>query len=247
MRIRNLPTLLVLLAWPCALVALPETDRKIEDAAKASYNFRTVLENRVAAKASDGVVTLTGTVGEEDLRALAEDTVRGIPSVTRVVDQIALDPALAPRSDAWIALRLRSQLLVRCLVSSANTTVRVDRGVVTLTGTANNQAQKDLTGQYAGEIEGVTKVKNDIALNASPVPASAEGEENDDASISAQVKYLLLTHRATRGLKVRVTTVEGCIVITGEAGSDAEKSLASKLAGSIRGVMSLTNDMAVNG
>ncbi len=116
---------------------------------------------------------------------------------------------------------------------------------MTLTGTANNQSQKDLTGEYAKEIDGVTSVKNDIVLNAAPVPAGDMGEESDDASISAQVKYLLLTHRATRALKTKVTTTDGCILITGEAANDAVKSLAGKLAGSIHGVMSLTNDMTV--
>ncbi len=58
----------------------------------------------MAAKANEGVVTLTGTVGDGDLKALAEDTVSNLPGVTRVVDQIALDPALAEHSDRWIAI-----------------------------------------------------------------------------------------------------------------------------------------------
>src|ERR1022692_1222623 len=99
MKIKNLPALLVLLASPVALFALPETDRKIEDAAKASYNCRTVLENHVAVKAHDGVVTLTGIVGDRDLKVLAEDTVSNLPGVDRVDNQITPDPAIAEHSD----------------------------------------------------------------------------------------------------------------------------------------------------
>jgi len=117
MKIKNLPALLVLMGGPIALFASAETDRKIEHAAQASYNFRTVLENHVHARASDGVVTLTGTVGDRDLKVLAEDTVSSLPGVTRVDDRIGLDPAPAEHSDGWIALQLRTQLLVRCLVS----------------------------------------------------------------------------------------------------------------------------------
>jgi hyperosmotically inducible protein len=245
MKIKNLPALLVLIASPIALFALSGSDRKIEDAAKASYNYRTVLENHVAVKANDGVVTLTGTVGDRDLKVLAEDTVSNLPGVTRVDNQIALDPALAEHSDGWIAIKLRTQLLVRCIVSAANTTVRVKDGVVTLTGTANNQSQKELTGEYAKEIDWVKSVKNDIVVNAAPAPAETMGEENDDASITSQVKYVLFTHRATSAPKTKVTTTDGCVVITGEAANDAEKSLAGKLAGSIRGVMAVTNNMTV--
>ena len=245
METKNLPALLVLFASPVALIALPETDRHIEDAAKASYNFSTVLENHVAVKANDGVVTLTGIVGDRNLKGLAEDTVSYLPGVTRVDDQIALDPALAEHSDERIAIKLRTQLLVRCIVSAAHTTVRVEDGVVTLTGTANSQSQKKLTGEFATEVDGVRSVMNDIVVNASPVRAEAVGGENDDASITSQVNYVLLTHRATSALKAKVTTTEGCVVITGEAATDAERSLAGKLAGSIRSVMAVTNNMTV--
>jgi osmotically-inducible protein OsmY len=245
MKIRNLPALLVLIASPIALHALSETDRKIEGAAKASYNYRTVLENHVNVQASDGVVTLTGTVGDTDLKALAEDTVSNLPGVTRVDNQIVLDPAVAEHSDAWIAIELRTQLLVRCLVNAANTTVRVKDGVVTLTGTADNLTQKELTGEYAKEIDGVKLVKNDLVVNAAPAPAPTDDELSDDASITSQVKYLLFTHRETSALKTKVTTTDGCVLITGEAASEAERSLASKLAGSVHRVMAVTNNMTV--
>jgi osmotically-inducible protein OsmY len=245
MNLHKLVAFSIIATSSVSLFASSETDRKIEDAAKASYNYRTVLENHVSVKANDGIVTLTGTVGDRDLKALAEDTVSNLPGVTRVDNQIALDPALAEHSDGWIAIKLRTQLLVRCIVSAANTTVRVKDGVVTLTGTANNQSQKELTGEYAREIDWVKSVKNDIVVNAAPAPAETVGEENDDASITSQVKYVLFTHRATSALKTKVTTNDGCVVITGEAATDAEKSLAGKLAGSIRGVMAVTNNMTV--
>ncbi|MBC8011576.1 MAG: transporter, partial [Burkholderiales bacterium] len=60
MKIKNPALLFVLLGAPLALFASSENDRKIEDAAKASYNYRTVLDNHVKVKADDGIVTLTG-------------------------------------------------------------------------------------------------------------------------------------------------------------------------------------------
>jgi osmotically-inducible protein OsmY len=245
MKLYRLVALSIIATSSVSLFASSETDRKIEDAAKASYNYRTVLENHVTVKANDSVVTLTGTVGDRDLKALAEDTVSNLPGVTRVDNQIVLDPALAEHSDGWIALKLRTQLLVRANVSAANTTVSVKDGVVTLTGTADNLAQKELTGEYAKEIDWVKSVKNDIVVNASPSTAQTLGEKIDDTSITAQVKYALFSHRSTSALKTNVTTTDGVVVITGEAANDAEKSFVGKLAESVRGVKSVTNDMTV--
>src|SRR5512146_3002767 len=118
-----------------ALLAASDTDRKIEDAAKASYNYRVVLDNHVTVKADEGVVTLTGVVADKDLKSVAEDTVSNLPGVVRVDNRITVDPALQEHSDAWIAWKIHYQLLVHADVSYRDTKVDVKDGVVTLTGT----------------------------------------------------------------------------------------------------------------
>jgi hyperosmotically inducible protein len=247
MKIKNLSVLLLLVASPIALLASSETDRKIEDAAKASYNYRTVLEDHVKVKAKDGLVTLTGTVQDKDDKALAEDTVENLPGVTSVKNNIKVKSAYPEHSDAWIALKIRSRLLVKGNVSATSTTVAVNDGVVTLGGTADNQAQRDLTEVYAKEIDHVKSVKNDIVIKEKPMTGETVGEKIDDASITTQVKFALLSHKATSAVKTKVKTIDGVIVITGEASSDAEKSLVTKLAEDVRGVKSVTNAMTVKG
>ena len=228
-----------------AVALFASTDSKIEDAAKASYNYRTVLDGKVTVKSNDGIVTLTGIVADRDMKSMAEDTVSNLPGVQRVDNQITLDPALKEHSDTWIALKLHTQLIVRADVSNANTTINVKDGVVTLTGTAENQAQKDLTGEYAKEIDWVKSVKNDLVVTASPTKSETVGESIDDASITTQVKYALFSHKSTSALKTKVATNDGAVVISGEANNDAEKTLVTKLTKSIRGVKSVSNDMTV--
>jgi osmotically-inducible protein OsmY len=251
----HLSILLVLLASPLALFASSQTDRKIEDAAKASYNYRTVLEDHVTVKARDGVVTLSGTVQDKDDKALAEDTVQNLPGVTGVQNDIVVKSDFPEHSDKWMALKIRGRLLVKANVSATSTKVAVLNGAVTLTGTADNLAQKELTEVYAREIEGVKSVRNDIAVTGAAAAADAPartagdgqtvGEKIDDASITTQVKYALLTHKSTSALKTKVTTTDGSIDITGEAANDAEKSLVTKLAQGVRGVTSVHNNMSV--
>lgn len=243
MKNKNLTALLLLVASPLALLASPATDNKIEEAAKASYNYRTVLEDNVKVKAKDGIVTLTGTVQDKDDRALAVDTVENLPGVVGVNNEIKVESKYPEKSDAWMAFKIRSRLLVKGNVSATSTKVVVNDGHAVLTGTADNVAQKDLTGIYAAEIDGVKTVKNEIVITDKPTM----GEKIDDASITSQVKYALLTHKATSALKTKVVTADGIVLVTGEAASDAEKSLVTKLAKDVRGVNSVTNKMTVKG
>ncbi len=245
MKTKNLSALILIIASPLALFASSSTDRKIEEAAKASYNYRTVLEDHVKVKVSDGIVTLSGTVQDRDDRDLAADTVENLPGVVSVNNQIKIEATYPEHSDAWMAFKIRGRLLVKANVSATNTKVEVNDGNVVLTGTADNIAQKDLTAIYAKDIDGVKTVQNDITVK--DMPGETIGETIDDASITSQVKYALLSHKATSALKTKVTTNDGVVVITGEANSDAEKSLVTKLASDVRGTKTVNNSMTVKG
>jgi len=247
MKTKNLSILIACLVAPIAVLASSSNDRKIEDSAKASYNYHSVLDDRVKVKADDGMVTLSGTVQDKDQKDLAEDTVKNLPGVTSVKNDITVASTYPEHSDAWIAFKIRSRLLVKANVSAASTKVEVNNGNVLLTGTADNAAQKELTGVYAKEIDNVKAVKNEIVIKDKDETAMAQttGEKMDDASITSQVKYALLSHKSTSALKTKVTTTDGVVHVTGEASSDAEKSLVTKLAQDVRGTKSVTNDMTV--
>jgi osmotically-inducible protein OsmY len=266
MKNKKLSALLILVATPLAMFASSATDRKIEEAAKASYNYRTVLEDHVKVKVSDGLVTLTGTVQDKDDKALAEDTVENLPGVMSVKNEIVIKSTYAEHSDAWMALKIRSRLLVKANVSATTTKVAVQDGVVTLSGTAKNAAQRDLTEAYTKDIDWVKAVNNEIVVQDTGAMASNDrtyanndrpnakdddkqtmGEQIDDASITSQVKFALLSHKSTSALKTKVVTTDGVVRVTGDAKSDAEKSLVTKLAQDVRGTKSVTNDMTVKG
>lgn len=244
MKIKNLSILTALLASPIALLASSTTDHQIDDAARASYNYRTVLNNHVTVKTHDGVVTLTGTVEDKDDKDLAADTVANLPGVVSVNNQIRVEPTNPEHSDAWMAMKIRGLLLVKANVSATSTKVTVVDGDVTLSGPADNSAQKELTAAYAKDIDGVKSVKNDIIVQDNP-SSPTMGETIDDASITSQVKFSLLANKATSALGTKVTTMSGVVHVTGEANSDAEKSLVTKLASDVRGTKSVINDMTV--
>jgi hyperosmotically inducible protein len=245
MKYYNLIAALVLFAAPAGLFASSESDHKIEDTAADTYNYRTVLDNEVRVSSIGGVVTLTGTVQDEHEKALAEDTVSSLPGVMSVKNDIDIKARYPDHSDELIAVKVRSLLLVKGHVSAVTTAVSVTDGVVNLTGTADTAAQKELTGIYANEVEWVKSVKNNITVNEKPATGDTIGEKIDDASITSQVKYALLSHKATSAVTTKVTTTDAVVAISGEAASSDEKALVTKLASDVRGVKSVTNDMTV--
>ncbi len=244
MKLSKLISLLLAVSLPASLaLADHDTDHRIEVAAKGSYNFHVVLQDKVKADADNGIVTLKGTVEDKDQKALAEDTVSDLPGVVRVDNEITVEGGEPEHSDGWIAFKIRSLLLVRANVSATNTHVDVQGGAVTLTGTADTVAQKELTEEYAKEVDGVQSVTDNISVNPTPNAGPTMRDEVDDASITTQVKLALLGNRATSAINTKVKTEGGVVTLSGEADNAAARELATRLAQRVRGVVSVNNGM----
>ena len=248
---RNLPVILgvlITMAFASSPVRASEVDSLIEAAAQNSYSFRTYLkEDSVDVHSQDGMVTLTGNVAEENHKSLAQNTVENLPNVKSVDNKIQVT-AQAPseNSDAWLSVKVKSALLFRRSVSAMATKVYVKDGAVTLEGEAASAAQKELTGEYVKDVQGVKDVKNNIMIVEKFNPSHETMKEKiDDASITAQVKMTLLFNRSTSALKTKVETHDGVVTLTGTAKNTAEKDLATKLASDINGVENVVNNMNV--
>jgi len=224
------------------------TDSRIESSAAKSYVFKTYLkDDAIKTESKDGVVTLTGTVAEASHRSLAEDTVEGLPGVKSVDNQLVVSGEQpAEHSDTWISMKVKTVLLFHRNVSASGTSVNVKDGVVVLTGEASSMAQKELTTEYAKDIDHVKAVVNDMTIaKATVAPEATTGDKIDDASITAEVKSSLLSHHSTSALHTTVSTTDGVVTVGGVARNDAEKSLVTKLATDITGVSSVVNNMTI--
>ncbi len=225
-----------------------EADDRIESAAKTSYVFKTYLkDDAIKTESKNGAVTLTGTVAEASHKSLAENTVESLPGVKSVDNQLKVkNESPAEHSDAWLSTKVKSTLLFHRNVSASGTDVYVKDGVVSLRGTASSEAQKELTAEYAKDVEGVKSVKNELTIAKTPAqPAQTTQEKIDDASITAQVKSSLFSHRSTSAIKTKVQTIDGVVTVSGIAKNDAEKSLVTKLVDDIKGVSKVINNMTI--
>ena len=221
-------------------------DSSIESSAKQSYVFKTYLKaDDIKIQSMDGVVTLTGTVSEESHKSLAQETVAGLPGVKSVDNRLEVKGERpAENSDAWLTTKVKTMLLFHRNVS-AMTEVKTKDGIVTLQGEATSQAQKDLTTEYAKDVEGVKDVKNEMTVTKTSKKTRTAGEKIDDASITGQVKMTLLYHRSTSALKTSVTTKKGVVTLGGKAKTAAEKDLATKFANDVNGVKGVKNRMTI--
>ena len=228
------------------LQAAHKDDARIVSAAKHSYVYRTYLkDDDIRIQSKDGSVTLQGEVSDPSHKAMAEDTVENLPGVKSVNNRLEVKTKPATeKSDDWVAFKVKSALLYHRNVSGTGTKVSVKDGMVTLSGTASSEAQKELTEEYAKDVEGVRGVNNEMKVIVEPRGRSL-GEVVDDASVTAQVKSALLTHRSTSALKTKVVTRDGVVMLSGDARNRAEKDLVTKFASDIHGVKSVVNNMEV--
>lgn len=222
-------------------------DDRIESAAKETYVFKTYLQDdNIKMQSKDGLVTLTGTVSEASHKSLAGETVAGLPGVIRVDNKLVeKDGAPAAKSDAWLITKVKTTLLFHSNVNAIGTEVLAENGTITLRGEATSVAQKDLTTEYAMDVEGVKKVNNEMTVaNAVTEKTDTVGEAIDDTSITALVKATLLNHRSTSALNTTCNTEKGVVTLAGNATSAAAKDLAGKFASDVRGVKKVINNMS---
>jgi hyperosmotically inducible periplasmic protein len=236
---------LALLAAGVSARASSVEDTRIETTAKGSYVFKTYLkDDSIDVSSKNGFVTLTGTVFDLSHKSLAEETVAGEAGVKSVSNNLSITGGHSEENgDTWIGVKVRTTLLSHRSVNGFGTRVDVKGGVVTLQGEASSAAQKELTTEYAQNVEGVDRVINKMSVMSSGTPTL--GERIDDASITAQVKIVLLYHRSTSALKTGVQTRDGLVVLSGKAQNAAEIELVTRLAEDIHGVRDVQNHMTI--
>ncbi len=229
-------------------------DDRIESSARSSYVFKTYLKgDDIKIDSKGGVVTLTGTVSEESHKSLARETVASLPAVKKVNNKLEVKGERpAENSDLWLKAKVKTMLLFHRNVSATETEVDIKDGIVILRGHADSEAEKELTTEYVKDVEGVKEVKNEMtvpkaskASEASKRTHESLGEMIDDASITAQVKLTLFSHRSTSAVNTRVKTDHGVVTLGGKAKNGAEKDLVTKLVTDLKGVKSVKNEMTV--
>jgi len=216
--------------------------------------------NDLRVSVAGETATLTGTVDEDVDKDLAKQIALGVDGIRKVDNQIVVmadytPPARASEErsfgqvvdDATITATIKSKLLWGKNTEGMETDVDTRKGVVTLHGTAENAASRELAGRMAQNTRGVISVDNQLRVeNLKPVAISTDEDESEDTSekiadtwITTKVKSTFMYSSNVESDDITVHTTGGIVTLSGKVSSGAERELATELAQNIRGVNSV--------
>ena len=147
-------------------VVLPDADFRddamLTTAANNALAQNVTVPAGVEAAASDGNLTLTGTVEFGVERAAAEQAVAGLAGVRNVRDQIEIS---YPDDPAEVDLHVQEALARSALVAGdSDVKVATDGSVITLTGHVRTWAEHDAVIGAAWMARGVIDVDDDLQI-----------------------------------------------------------------------------------
>jgi len=108
----------------------------------------------------DGIVLLTGQVEDQDLRSLAEDSIREIRKIRKIHNEIQIGGAsslVARGNDNWLQTKVKAQLVADEDVNASRIKVFVEDGVVYLIGVVP-RIQADAAVGVARTVFGIQRV-----------------------------------------------------------------------------------------
>jgi osmotically-inducible protein OsmY len=190
----------------------------------------------IAVSADDGTVTLRGTVGSFRQKREAKRAAERVYGVTKVNNELDVRVLTEQRrEDAELRGDTLQALMLDSLVpTTVDATVK--DGLVTLTGTAQWQYQRDEAEFIAANILGVTDVHNNIDL-LSPTP--------NPRDVHHSIKKALERDAKLDADDIAVDSCNGIVTITGNVRSWSEYDAAIAAAWSAPGVINVEDHLSV--
>lgn len=236
------------------------TDARLDARISTTYALSPHLRAKdLEVVVQDGKATLTGTVGEDIEKVLAEQIALSVDGVEEVDNRIVVeDDYVAPErseersygeviEDATITAAVKSKLMWSRHADGLATSVDTQSGQVTLQGTATSEEAKALAERLAMNTRGVVSVDNQLkvadtepsAVDTAKDTAEDAGEFITDSWITTKVKSSFLWSSNVPGSDISVTTTDGVVTLSGKVHSETERDQAIELAQSLRGVKSV--------
>ena len=190
----------------------------------------------IAVVAHDGVITLRGTVGSFHERREATRVVKRVYGTKSVDNQLQVKLLNDDRrSDAELRGAILQALMLDTLVPDT-VDAKVKDGVVTLTGTATYQFQRDEAESVAGNLVGVIWVDDAIEL-VLPSPAASDVKHSITKAIERDARL------DAQGIEVENSN--GTVKLSGSVRSWAEHDAAVVAAWAAPGVSKVDDNLFI--
>jgi len=212
----------------------------------------------VRIDSSDGTLTLEGEVGHLAAKKLILEVAAAVPGVRGIVDRLHVAPA-QPMDDGTIRDHVRDAFLQEPVLETCtirtrekdhvgvcresvrepcgSVEVKVENGVVTLTGEVPSLSHKRLAGVLAWWVPGSRDVINGLEV----VPPQ---EDNDD-EITDAVRLVLEKDPFVNAGQIRVGTRGFAVTLEGLVANEAEKDMAENDVWYVFGVDNVHNELTV--
>lgn len=236
-------------------------DARREGQISASYALNPYLRaNDLQVAVRDGQAVLQCKVDEKVAKELAGEIAMQVPGVTKIDNQIVVEADYKPNykassfgskvDDASITTAIHSKLQWTKEVDSVGTDVSTKNGRVTLSGSADSQAAKDLAGQLSSNTRGVSSVTNNLKIRELAISedekenlkAVNEGHRVSDPWITAKVKSSFMFSSNINGSDIAVKTNNGIVTLSGAVANSSERAMAIETALHVRGVKNVLSD-----
>ena len=151
---------------------------------------------------------------------------------------LLINVSFASETDDQIMSSAKESYVFKTFLKDGDVQIQSKDGVVTLSGTVNEESHRLLAQETAANLPGVKSVNNELTLKGER-PA-----EMSDAWITLKVKSTLLFHRSVSAM-TEVNTKDGVVTLKGEADNQAQIDLTTAYARDIDGVKEVMNEMTV--
>jgi osmotically-inducible protein OsmY len=190
----------------------------------------------IGVTANHGVVTLTGFVTSYAEKTMAERAVRRVKGVKAIAEEIEVRlPSDLKRADDEVAARAIDILKWQVGVPADRIKVKVEKGVVTLSGEVDWQFQKTDAYHVVHKLSGVVGVLNQIEV-AAPLNAIEVKEKIEKAfQRSAELEASRIT----------VETEGGRVILKGKVHAWYERDMAERAAWSAPGVTEVLDRLTI--
>jgi len=222
------------------------SDAAIEkDAVAALQRDAYLVDMPINVSVEDGAITLSGTVGSAYQKMLAYDDIRWIDNVKSVQNDLKVQwweregtrtTTVFP-ADTELRNAVTTELLTDSRLTPMDLEVSVEHGHVILGGTVANNYQKQIASEDARDVLGVAWVTNHL---------SARSPRRDDSRIRSDIVTDFATDEALWDQPITVAVKDGVVTLSGKVERGYDKPHAKMLAGRVRGVTEVIDNLIVN-
>jgi osmotically-inducible protein OsmY len=212
----------------------------------------------IEVEVNQGIVTLSGTVETNVDRDLAVELARGVSGVNDVMNLLQLDDTLVPHAkherdfadyvnDANVTAQVKLRLLWNATTEGLQINVTTRDGIVTLSGTVDSEARRNLAIQIARDTQGVREVVAELEVKPTETLADKAREHArqsflttkrvmTDSWITMKVYSSLTFESGIDTSRIKVNTQNGVVSLSGKVRSESEHRRILETTRSVVGV-----------